>query len=201
MSEVRTIQLAVFASGEGTNLRRIYRQLLGHEDEVKLALVVSNNSGAGALQFAREHDLGSEHVSAATNANIGARMLELLDEYRIDLIALAGYLKRVPEQVVSAYSGRMLNIHPALLPSFGGTGMYGIRVHEAVLARGCKVSGATVHLVTSEYDEGPIVMQRCCAVHDDDTPATLRHRVQQLEHAMYPEAILNVARALRKNAS
>jgi phosphoribosylglycinamide formyltransferase-1 len=121
------------------------------------------------------------------------RLVELLKENAIDLIALAGYMKKLPDAVVDAFENKILNVHPALLPSFGGASMYGRRVHEEVLSRGCKVSGATVHLVTKEYDAGPIVMQKCCEVKENDTPETLERRVRKVEYEIYPQAIQLVA--------
>jgi len=115
--------------------------------------------------------------------------LNVLDELRTDLVILAGYMKIVPESVVRAYKNRMLNIHPALLPAFGGQGLYGENVHKAVLDYGCKVSGVTVHLVDAEYDTGAPVMQRCVPVLDDDTPQTLAARILEEEHRIYTDAI------------
>src|ERR1041385_863407 len=112
-----------------------------------------------------------------------------LETYKIDIVALAGYMKRLPDVIVERFANRILNVHPALLPMFGGASMYGQHVHEAVLAAGCKVSGATVHLVTNEYDEGAIVLQKCCAVKNDDTAETLARRVRDVEFELYPLAI------------
>jgi phosphoribosylglycinamide formyltransferase-1 len=117
------------------------------------------------------------------------RWLVELSQRSVNFIALAGYLKKVPVGVVHAFRNRIVNVHPALLPSFGGPGLYGQHVHEAVLARGCKVSGATVHIVDEEYDNGPIVLQRCVDVQDDDTPETLAAKVLKIEHQIYPEAL------------
>jgi phosphoribosylglycinamide formyltransferase 1 len=116
-------------------------------------------------------------------------LLDLLEKVNVDFIALLGYLKKLPDSVVKRFENRILNVHPALLPSFGGLNMYGDRVHEAVLARGCKVSGATVHFVSSDYDEGPIVLQECCVVKRDDTTETLSLRVREIEHRIIPQAI------------
>jgi phosphoribosylglycinamide formyltransferase-1 len=127
----------------------------------------------------------------------GNALLEALRAHGVELVVLAGYLKLVPATVVAAYDGRMLNIHPALLPSFGGKGMYGQRVHEAVLASGATVSGPTVHLVTAEYDRGPIVAQWPVPVQHDDTPTTLRDRVLATEHQILPAVVLAAARAGR----
>jgi len=188
------VRLAVFASGEGSNLRNIYQRI--HDGELKnveLALVVSNNSRSGALEVARAADIPSRHLSTRTHVDLAKAMLDVLAEFRVNLIVLAGYMKLLPNEVVEAYAGRILNIHPALLPEFGGAEMYGLRVHEAVLAAHRKVSGATVHLVTSNFDEGPIVMQQTCEVRDDDTAQSLQDRVQKVEYDLYPKAIAKVA--------
>ncbi len=116
-------------------------------------------------------------------------IIEEMDARSIDIIALAGYLKKLPDALVNRFQFKIVNVHPALLPSFGGSAMYGIRVHEAVLARGCKVSGATVHFVTQEYDAGPIILQKCCPVKETDTPETLQHRVRKIEFEIFPKAI------------
>lgn len=191
------IRLAVFASGEGSNLRNIYQRI--HDGELKhaeLALVVSNNSHSGALDLARLTGLPWRHLSQRTHDDPARAMLDALAEFRIDLIVLAGYMKLMPPQVVAAYEGRILNIHPALLPEFGGSEMFGPKVHESVLAAGRKTSGATVHYVTNGYDEGPIVMQESCEVKSDDTAQTLQDRVQHLEYELYPKAIAQVIEAL-----
>jgi phosphoribosylglycinamide formyltransferase-1 len=188
------IRLAVFASGEGSNLRNIQQRIeAGTLEHVELALVVSNNSRSGALELARQSGIPWRHLSSRTQLNLGEAMLATLAEFRIDLIVLAGYMKLMPTEVVEKFAGRILNIHPALLPDFGGGDMYGLRVHEAVLASGKWLTGATVHQVTNKYDEGPIVMQLICEVRRDDTPLTLQARVQKVEHNLYPKAIEKVA--------
>jgi phosphoribosylglycinamide formyltransferase-1 len=123
----------------------------------------------------------------------GVRILSLLQEHQCDAIALAGYLKRVPRIVVESFHQRILNIHPALLPSFGGAGMYGHRVHEAVIASGAKYSGATVHIVDEEYDRGPILLQRAVTVTAEDSPATLAAKVLSVEHEIFPLALQALA--------
>ncbi len=187
-------RLAVFASGFGSNLAHIHREIMeGRLAGAELALVVSNNSDAGALQYARKHKIPTLHLSLAKCANDLARfefeLLESMTDNSINMIALAGYLKKLPDRFVESFECKILNVHPALLPSFGGSGLYGIRVHETVLARGCKVSGATVHFVTQEYDAGPIIMQKCCPVSEDDTPESLQRRVRDLEFEIFPKAI------------
>ena len=192
------MRLAVFASGQGTNLKQAYEWAQGHPAcAFEVGLVISNNSDSGALSFAKEKGIHWRHHSATTcggdPARLGEAHLEALDSHEIDFIALAGYMKRIPAEILEAYHHKILNVHPALLPSFGGGGMYGRRVHEAVLARGCKVTGATVHFVTGDYDTGPILMQEACAVLDDDTPESLADRVLAIEHRIFPEAIDLVA--------
>jgi phosphoribosylglycinamide formyltransferase-1 len=158
-----------------------------------LALVLSNNSNAGALEFARKLKISSMHLSLVSCDSDSARyeheLANAMNSHRIDIIALAGYLKKLPDGFVESFQHKILNVHPALLPSFGGSAMYGLRVHEAVLARGCKVSGATVHFVTQEYDAGPIILQKCCPVMEDDTPETLQRRVRDIEFEIYPKTI------------
>ena len=187
------VRIAVFASGEGSNLRSIYDQIeRGTLRNAELRLVVSNNSRSGALEFAREKGIEWKHISTVTEgdeAGVAGKILEVLSAAGIDLIVLAGYMKHLPQSVVEKYRDHILNIHPALLPKFGGKEMFGIRVHEAVLASGESVSGATVHRVTGNYDEGKIVLQRTCPVLPSDTPQDLQKRVLAVEHALLPEAI------------
>jgi phosphoribosylglycinamide formyltransferase-1 len=159
----------------------------------ELALVISNNSKAGALEYARKQGIRAEHRSVLQyggNADrYNAELLSMMQESGIEVVALAGYLKKLPEEFIETFENRILNVHPALLPSFGGSGMYGARVHEAVLARGCKVSGATVHFVSNDYDAGPIVLQKCCPVSENDTLETLERRVREIEYEIFPKAI------------
>jgi len=192
MSSIQPIRLVAFASGGGSNVRAIYNNIQAGTLHANLAGVISNNSSCGALQHARDHGIPHFHISRKqfeTNADFEQRLLDVLDELHTDLVVLAGYMKKMPDSVVRAYKHRMLNIHPALLPSFGGKGLYGRYVHEAVLNYGCKVSGVTVHLVNADYDTGAPVLQRCVPVLNDDTPETLAARVLQEEHKIYSEAI------------
>ncbi len=127
--------------------------------------------------------------SLENETEFGNLLLEVLRKNQIEFIVLAGFLKMIPEAVVKAFQNKIINVHPALLPSFGGKGMYGMKVHQSVIDYGCKVSGATVHLVDSEYDRGPVVLQRCVPVTDEDTPETLASKIHQLEYELLPEAI------------
>ncbi len=159
----------------------------------EIALVLSNNSQSGALEYARKHGLPERHLSLASSQGNAVRfhrdLMDLMDNKAIDIIALAGYLKKLPDAFVDRFNNRIVNVHPALLPSFGGSAMYGMRVHEAVLERGCKVSGATVHFVTMDYDAGPIILQKCCPVQEDDSPESLQRRVRKIEFELFPKAI------------
>ena len=187
------MRVAVLASGGGTNLQALLDTCRGPAP-AHVVLVVSNNPQAGALERARK--AGVEAV-VLDDPRDGSALVGLLEAHDIDLVVLAGYLKLVPKLVVAAFEGRMLNIHPALLPSFGGKGMYGHHVHEAVLASGATLSGPTVHLVSTEYDEGHIVAQWPVPVTADDTPDTLAARVLEVEHQLLPAVVLAAARAGR----
>lgn len=177
-------RLAVLASGSGSNLQAIRDDLVarGSAASAELALVVSDRMAAGALERTRGWNVAAVHLPKDQNEALDA----LLHEHGITHIALAGYLRLVPLAVVRRFHGRMLNVHPALLPAFGGPGMYGARVHAAVLAAGARVSGPTVHFVSEHYDEGAIIAQWPVPVRSDDTPDTLGARVLGAEHKLYP---------------
>lgn len=186
------LRLAIFASGKGSNLRAIYHAIRGGTlTGVTLSLIVSNNSTAEALEFARTNGIEALHLSPSVTGEeqYEAALLEALRHRSIDLIALAGYMRKIPDSLITAYRHRIVNIHPALLPEFGGEGMYGRRVHEAVLGAGRKTTGATVHYVESDYDTGEIILQTECPVIDNDTPETLGKRVLHCEHELYPKAL------------
>ncbi len=183
-------RIAVFASGGGTNLQA----LIDHFQDrpvAEIALVISDQADAGALDRARAAGIPAHHIPVRTRpiAAVTADTLDALEAARVDLVALAGYVRLVPPDLVRRFSHRILNIHPALLPAFGGKGMYGRRVHEAVLDAGCRITGPTVHFVDERYDEGRIVAQWPVPVLDDDTPATLADRVLRVEHVLYPAAV------------
>lgn len=194
-----TLPVAVFASGGGTNLQA----LLDHEDAsgaYRVELVVSDRPDAGALDRARTADRRAEVVPVADRPQpeVAEETLNLLEGSGAAAVFLAGYLRLVPAAVVGAYRRRMLNIHPALLPAFGGKGMYGLRIHQAVLRAGCKVTGVTVHYVDERYDTGTIVAQWPVPVRPDDTPERLASRVLEVEHVLYPLAADHVTRALAR---
>ena len=194
MSGSRTAgsRVAVLASGGGSNLGALleHGERLGVRRASDVALVVSGRETAGALFRARERAIETAVIAPSDTPSL----LALLGEHRIDLVVLAGYLSLVPDAVTSRFAGRMLNVHPALLPAFGGHGLYGQRVHQAVIDAGARISGATVHFVDAHYDRGPIVAQWPVPVAVDDTPASLAARVLRVEHLLLPRAVEAVAR-------
>jgi phosphoribosylglycinamide formyltransferase 1 len=190
-------RVAVLASGGGTNLQALIDRFHAEPaPAARVELVVASRAGVGALERAERARVSAAVLDAREIGAeaLGARMLALLEEHRVDMVVLAGYLQLVPLEVVERYRGRMLNIHPALLPGFGGKGMYGIRVHRAVLESGVRVTGATVHLVSDRYDEGAIVAQWPVPVLAGDTPEALAARVLGVEHQILPLAVEALAR-------
>lgn len=186
------LSLALFASGNGSNLIAIFNAIQNKQLDSRINLVLSNNSESGALQFAREHGLNAIHLSSKTAPNhhdFITTMLQNLTDAHINFIALAGYMKIVPAEVITYYKNKIVNIHPALLPRFGGPGMYGLHVHEAVLKSGEKKTGATVHFVDEIYDHGAIILQKEVDVLETDTPQTLAERVLKVEHEIYPRTL------------
>ena len=188
-----TMRVAVAVSGRGSNLEALLRAL-GPTAPARVVLVLSNRADSGALERARAHAVASEVLHDPADP---AEWLARLQRHRIDLLVLAGYVKLVPAAVIARYRERIVNVHPALLPAFGGPGMYGHRVHEAVLASGARESGATVHLVDEVYDRGPILAQGRVPVLPGDTPDSLAARVLQVEHRLLPSVVLAAAAAGR----
>jgi phosphoribosylglycinamide formyltransferase-1 len=185
-------RIAVFCSGGGSNFKALYAGINSKQLPAEIVMCLSNRSACGAMNFAKEQGLQAIHLSEKqfeTFDLFEAAMLKALKESHIDIILLAGYLRKVPPKVVSAFQGHMLNIHPALLPKYGGEGMYGERVHQAVIAAGERESGATVHLVEEEYDRGKIMVQEKVPVMPSDTPAILAERVLRVEHMIYTRAL------------
>ena len=185
-------RLAIFCSGSGSNFQAIFHSLKKKQLNAEIVLCLSNRAQCGAMEFAHQNGIATVHLTEKQFDSLddfAAAMLGCLTEQRIDIIVLAGYMRKVPDAVVAAFQDKIINIHPALLPKFGGEGMYGIHVHTAVLDAGETESGATVHLVNEEYDKGKILMQRHVAVLPDDTPQTLAERVLACEHILYPDAL------------
>lgn len=184
-------RIAVLASGGGTNLQAILDHFASIPNPAgTVVLVVSNREKSGALERARAAGIPTEVFDATDN---GSALLALLDKAAADLIVLAGYLKHVPDNVTRRYHGRIINIHPGLLPDFGGPGMYGSRVHAAVLASGATSTGLTIHFVDDEYDHGPVIAQWRVRVKIDDTAESLAERVLAAEHIVYPRVVDMVA--------
>lgn len=186
----RPIRLGVLVSGGGTTLLNFLSQIQQGKLSAEIPLVIASRGNCRGVERARAAGLRCEVVERKTFAGtdtFSARIYDLLREAQVDLVTLAGFLSRV--DVPDDFRHRVLNIHPGLIPSFCGRGFYGHHVHEAVLARGVKVSGLTVHFADNEYDHGPIILQRCVPVLDDDTPDTLAARVFEAECEAYPEAI------------
>lgn len=192
----------MFASGSGTN----FRSILEHKREGKLAsdieLLITNNSTCGAAEIAKAEGIEVTHISRKVFPDLSSKdysdlFISALNKKEIDLIVLAGYMKKLPDEVVKKFSNRIINIHPALLPKFGGKGMYGINVHNAVIESGDKETGVTVHYVNENYDEGEIIHQEKISVNDNDTAESLMERVKELEHRVYPEVIRNLEKEFK----
>ena len=193
----RPLNLAVLVSGSGTTLQNLIDRIAdGSLAEARIGIVIGSRPNLGGITRAADAKLMNFVVDRRSFADVAAfskAVFALCDDAGVDLVVLAGWLCLL--EVPEGYAGRVMNIHPALLPGpFGGKGMYGQKVHEAVLAHGCKVSGCTVHFVDAQYDNGPIIVQRTCAVLEDDTPQTLAARVFEQETLAYPEAIRLFAR-------
>ncbi|MCH4153248.1 MAG: phosphoribosylglycinamide formyltransferase [Saccharofermentans sp.] len=192
------MKIAVFVSGGGTNLQAIIDNTkVGILKDIEISLVLSSSSGAYALTRASDNNLRSVVINAkdyATRDEWDLAVLHAVEESGAELIVLAGYLSLIGPRTVREYSNRIINIHPALIPSFCGAGMYGIKPHEAALARGVKVSGATVHFVNDKYDSGPILLQKAVDVRPDDTPEVLQKRImRECEWNILPRAIRLIA--------
>jgi phosphoribosylglycinamide formyltransferase 1 len=186
------MNIAIFASGRGSNFQAILSAIDVGFLPARITVLISNRSDARALDIARARKIQTSHLSQKmfpSEEALAEAILNVLSQQRAELLVLAGYLKKIPLQVVRRYRNRIVNIHPALLPLFGGMGLYGRFVHEAVIASGMKVSGATVHLVDEEYDRGPIVMQKTVEITQDDTPDLLAAKVLKIEHEIFPLAL------------
>jgi len=188
-------RLAVFISGGGSNLQSLIDASKAGRLSAEVVLVVSNKANAYGLERARNEGIDTfvyNPKNYRTREEAHSDLMEMLEEYGVEYIALAGYLKLLPEPVVRKFQGRITNIHPALLPKYGGKGMYGHYVHEAVIEAGDKESGVTIHLVDEIYDNGRILMQGKVPVLPDDNPEKLAARVLEMEHKIYPEALENL---------
>ena len=195
------LRVGVMVSGGGTNLQAILDAIdSGKITNAKVEVVISNNPGAYALERARNHGIEAVCISPKSFENRAAfneAFLKKTDEYDLDLIVLSGFLVTIPEEMIRKYRNKIINIHPSLIPSFCGVGYYGLKVHEAALARGVKVTGATVHYVDEGVDSGPILLQKAVEVQPGDTPQVLQRRVmEQAEWIILPEAVNKIANGL-----
>ncbi len=179
-------KIAILASGEGTNAERIIRYFT-ENPTVKVAVIITNKAEAGVIRRAQHFQIPVKFLP--TSAFKEGKATEILRLYETNFVVLAGFLLRIPNDMLEAYPNRIVNIHPSLLPKFGGKGMYGNKVHEAVLAAGETESGITIHYINEHYDEGAIILQVQCPVMEGDTPDTLANRVHQLEYDHYPKVI------------
>ena len=185
-------KIAVFVSGGGSNFKAIHHQIQKREIPGEIVLVISNNPNCGAIEYANENSIPIIIINAVQYPNPHTRdefLIETCLKAEIDLICLAGYMKMLPPAFVKQYENKILNIHPGLLPEFGGKGFFGMRVHEAVINSGKRESGATVHFVDEIYDHGPIILQKKVEVLETDTAESLAARILKLEHELFPEVV------------
>ena len=184
--------IAVFASGRGSNFMNLYRAIQEGQLSATIGLVVSNNPGAPVVQTARSWNIPVRVLSPTRYTDpqqYEADLLHTLAEFHIDWIALAGYMKKIPASVIRQFPNRIVNIHPALLPAFGGKGMYGMHVHEAVFQSGAQVTGVTIHFVNEEYDQGAIIFQEPVVIRECRSPEEIAEKVLAVEHQVYPRVL------------
>ena len=185
-------KIAIFVSGRGSNFQSIYSKILAGDIPAKVCLVISNNSNCGAINFSVRNGIETLIINDTLIPNINEQkdiLLNGLHKKEIDFIILAGYVKMIPEGVIKKYHQKIINIHPSLLPKFGGKGYYGMKVHEAVIQSGIKETGASVHFVDEHYDHGPVVANKRIEVLESDTAESLAARVLKVEHDLYPEVV------------
>lgn len=190
------IRIAILASGNGSNAENLILQQ--PSELLQYPLIITDNAQAGVLQRAERLGVAT-HIFSRADFREGTAVLQLLQDEKIDAIVLAGFLSRIPQNIIEHYPSRIINIHPALLPRFGGKGMYGHFVHEAVLAAGEAVSGITIHYVDAEYDHGSTLCQATCPVYPSvDTPDSLAERIHHLEHLYYPVAVRQMVQRMKE---
>lgn len=195
--------IVVFASGSGTNFQSIIDATENDQINGRIRGLVTNETGIGAIERAQNHSIDHRFLTPSQFSDQSAyeeELLNQLEDWETDLIVLAGYMIKIPVSVIHKYEDRILNIHPALLPKYGGKGFYGMNVHRAVIENEESESGCTVHLVTEEYDEGPILAQRKVEVKDSDDASSLAERVLKEEHKLFPEVIAKLADQLNKKS-
>lgn len=182
------IHLAIFASGEGTNAENLFRYF-ANDSRVKIKLVITNNAQAGVVAKAENYKKTVQIVSKASLESYSKQLIEFLQVEKIDLIVLAGFLLKLPQDFVTAFPNKIINLHPSLLPKYGGKGMYGRFVHEAVLQNKEKQTGISIHFVNEEYDKGEVILQASCLIEENETVTSLAKKIQQLEFEYLPKAI------------
>ena len=183
-------KIAIFASGSGSNAEQIISYFQSNK-QVEVAVILSNKADAFVLERAKKFGIPTKVFDRPTFRKT-ENVLQTLQQHKIDLVVLAGFLWLIPSYLVKAFPNRIINIHPALLPKYGGKGMYGMHVHQAVIDAGEKESGITIHYVNEEYDEGQIIFQATCPLNKDETPETLAEKIHTLEHAHFPQVIDDV---------
>ena len=192
-----SLKIAIFASGSGTNAENIIGYF-SEKQSVQVALVLSNKENAYVLERARKNNIPVAVFSKSELTETDV-VFNILQDHKIDFIVLAGFLLHIPEKLLRTYHNKIVNIHPSLLPKYGGKGMYGDRVHEAVVAAGDKESGITIHYINEHYDEGDTIFQASCVVQPTDTPEDVACKVHQLEYKYFPRVIEDVLLAIRKD--
>ncbi len=187
------LNLGFLSSHGGSNVQAIIDNVASGKLRANLCAVVSNNSNALVLERAKQANIPAFHISNHNYADPEQKIVEVFKKHNVNTVILAGYMKKVSADLIHSFSNRVLNIHPALLPKFGGKGMFGSNVHKAVIEAGEKISGATIHLVTPNYDDGKILNQMTVPVLDNDTPETLAKRVLEIEHILYTDTLIKIA--------
>ena len=185
-------RIVVFASGTGSNFKNIKKYIDKDQIQGKIVLLVSNNSQCGAIDFAKSNNIDYKIINNLRYEDEKNKNKEyelVLNSYKTDLILLAGFIKKIPKNIISIYKNKIMNIHPSLLPKYGGGGYFGMNVHRAVIKNREQITGVTIHFINEKYDKGPIIMQQHIKVNDSDTPETLSSRVLKIEHKIYPKAV------------
>ena len=182
----------VFGSGKGSNFQAIFNEIENGNLDLKIAAVFSNKESSGILRFAEKNDIPTEYISEETYESYEdyeESLLGLISTYDANIIILAGFIRKIPDSLVSSFPNKIINIHPSLLPAFGGKGMYGKHVHEAVFRRSCKITGATVHFVNEVFDEGEIILQEAVRLTGEESAEEIAEKVLTIEHKLYSEAL------------
>ena len=192
MKDIVPTNIGFLASGRGSNVRTIVDACRNGCIDASPAVIISTNAMSGVLEYAKNENIPHYHLSQQTHTNCDVAITETLLQHDVTLVVLAGYMKKIGPHLLETFKNRIINIHPSLLPKFGGKGMYGIKVHEAVMASGEKETGVTIHLVNDEYDQGQILAQHKISVEPNDTPESLAARVLAIEHELYKFTIQKI---------